>query len=76
MTEPHGTNISFSAAIREQLRYDLDQGRLVTESYPDGAVRQAIEIRKGLEDALVLQAVVLELERRGYTVISPEVDGD
>lgn len=64
--------ISYSAAIRERLRYDMDEGRLVTESYPDGAIRQAIEIRKGLEDAAVLQAVVMELERRGYTVISPE----
>lgn len=68
--------ISYSAPIRERLRYDMDEGRLITESYPDGAVHQAIEIRKGLEDALVLQAVVLELERRGYTVISPENDVD
>jgi hypothetical protein len=65
-------DITFSTSVQEKLRYDMDEGRLITESYPDGVVRQAIEIRKGLEDALVLEAVVIELRRRGYTVIAPE----
>ena len=56
--------------LEEFLRYDAERGEV--QSLVDGQVRSAIEVRKGLEDQMVLEAAVLELRRRGYTVIRPE----
>lgn len=56
------------------LSYEPDSGSVVLERYTDGAVRAAVEVRKDLEDAAVLAAVVAELRRLGYTVIPPVLD--
>lgn len=53
--------------------YDPEEGRVVTARYIDGAVREAIEVRRGIENSAVLDAVVAELYRRGYAVTPPEV---
>lgn len=53
--------------------YDPETGQVVTATYWDGVVQEAIEVRRGLEDAAVLVAVVAELERRGYYVLPPDI---
>lgn len=59
-------------ARRRAPEYDPEGGHVVLERYADGALRHTLEVRRGLEDAVVLEAAVTELRRRGYTVTSPE----
>lgn len=54
-----------------QMSYDRDAGTL---DFFDGFIREQIEIRKNLIDAVLRQVVIIELERLGYTVISPDTD--
>ncbi len=61
---------SFSLAPRAP-EYDPAEGRVIVDRYFDGAVRAAVEVRRGLEDAAVLEAVIIELARRGYVVTPP-----
>ncbi len=54
----------------ETLHYDREHGTLQT--LVDNHVRQAVEVRRAVEDRAVLLVLVEELRRRGYTVIPPE----
>lgn len=65
------TNVDARSIVFPPLKYDAEEGRVIAALYFDGAVREAIEVRRGIEDAAVLEAVVAELERRGYTVTPP-----
>lgn len=56
--------------IDGEIKYDLDRGEL---NIVDEVARVVIEVRKKMEDDVLLHAVIFELEKRGYTVISPEV---
>jgi hypothetical protein len=56
--------------IDEKLLYDHDNGELQT--WTDGILREAIEVRKQLMESVLRAAIILELEKLGYTVISPE----
>lgn len=56
--------------IDGEIKYDLDRGEL---NIVDDHARVVIEVRKKMEDDVLLRAVIFELEKRGYTVISPEV---
>lgn len=67
MIPPEALRVSTSAF----LRYDAVRGEVQTLT-SDLMVREAIEVRRGLEDRLVLGAAVVELQRRGYTVTPPE----
>jgi hypothetical protein len=51
--------------------YDREEGNLILEQYADGAARAQLEVRKELEEAATLDAVITELERRGYSVLPP-----
>jgi hypothetical protein len=55
----------------EGLGYDPVSGDVVLERYTDGAIRVALEVRKQLEEEAVLDGVVAELRRRGWTVTGP-----
>ncbi len=52
-----------------QIYYDDERGELVDEV--DGAVREIIHVRAGLIEDHTLQAVITELERRGYVILGP-----
>lgn len=54
--------------------YDNKEGEVVVQDF-GGGIAHAIEVRKSLVDQAVLQATIIELERLGYTVLSPEVGG-
>lgn len=64
------TDVDGGAAITTAVEYDRERGVLAIF---DEYVRQEIEVRKRLEDAVLRQAVIIELEKLGYTVISPEM---
>jgi hypothetical protein len=69
----HGRPVESAPSIRayeEKLQYDRDSGELQT--LIDGQVRSIIEIRKTLQENVLRQAVIVELEKLGYTVLSPE----
>ena len=51
--------------------YDYATGTL---SFVEAHMREAIEIRKNLRDEAILLAVIIELNRLGYTVIPPEAE--
>jgi hypothetical protein len=53
----------------DNISYDAEQGEL---SFIGEHVRQVIKVRQQIEDKALVQAVIIELERLGYTVISPE----
>jgi hypothetical protein len=55
----------------ESLGYDPASGDVVLERYTDGSIRVAVEVRKQLEEEAVLDGVVAELRRRGWTVTEP-----
>jgi hypothetical protein len=59
----------YSLRMDTEFRYDRDRGVL---SLIDEHVQREILVRKGVEDTAILQAVLIELERLGYTIISPE----
>lgn len=52
-----------------QLYYDDEKGELVEEI--DGAVRDIISVRASLIEDATLQAVIGELEKRGYVILGP-----
>jgi hypothetical protein len=58
------------AGPQEFLRYDRERGEIQTRV--DGLVREVIEVRRRLEDQMVLTAVVQELRRLGFTVTHPK----
>jgi hypothetical protein len=51
------------------IEYDPDGGVLRTIS---GTVEDLVRVRAELQEKLLRQAVIYELEKLGYTVISPE----
>lgn len=51
--------------------YDPVTGDAVLERYLDGEVRAVVAVRRELEDAVVLTAVLAELRRLGYTITGP-----
>jgi hypothetical protein len=51
------------------IRYDIDKGEL---HEIDGMMTRVTEVRKSVLEKTTRQALILELERLGYTVISPE----
>jgi hypothetical protein len=51
------------------IEYDADEGMLRTIS---GTVEELVRVRAELQEKLLRQAVIYELEKLGYTVISPE----
>jgi hypothetical protein len=55
--------------LSTHLEYDADRGVV---SVIDQFMTQEIEVRKSLVDDYLRQAVIIELERLGYTVLSPE----
>lgn len=55
--------------LEGQLTYDKERGEIVEF---DGLVRHVHEVRKTLLDNFLRQALIVELEKLGYTVISPE----
>jgi hypothetical protein len=59
----------YSLRMDTEFRYDHDRGVL---SLIDEHVQREIHVRKSVEDTAILQAVLIELERLGYTIISPE----
>lgn len=58
--------------LDETIRYDPEQGEL--QVLVDGTVREAMRVRTALVDGVLLEAIVAELRRRGYTVTPPEAD--
>jgi len=54
--------------------YDGEKGRVIVKDFMDAGISSAIEVRKSLVDQAVRQAAIIELERLGYTVLSPEVE--
>lgn len=54
--------------LESQLTYDSEKGEIVEF---DGLVRHVHEVRKTLREDVLRQALIVELERLGYTVISP-----
>lgn len=50
-------------------RYDVEVGEL--HEMAEGMVREVIKVREELREKVFRQAVILELEKLGYTVISP-----
>lgn len=52
------------------IEYDTDEGVLRTIS---GTVEELVRVRAELQEKVLRQAVIFELEKLGYTVISPEV---
>lgn len=57
--------------VDEVLKYDPELGEVQT--LIDGVVREAMHVRAALVDEVLLAAIVVELERRGYTVTPPAV---
>lgn len=57
--------------LDETIRYDRESGEL--QVIVDNAVREVIEVRTALAEGVLLEAIVAELRRRGYTVTPPEV---
>lgn len=55
--------------LEGKLTYDKVKGEVVET---DGLVRHVYEIRKQLLDDIIRQVVIVELEKQGYTIISPE----
>lgn len=49
--------------------YDSGDGTVVINDF---GLQQAVDVRKGLVDTAVRHAAIIELEKLGYTVISPE----
>jgi hypothetical protein len=49
--------------------YSHETGEL---SIITGRLREVIEVRQQLVDAMLRQAIIIELEKLGYTVTSPE----
>lgn len=52
--------------------YDPDEGQVILARYLDGAIREAVLVRRGVEDAAILEAVIAELRRLGYVVTPPQ----
>lgn len=53
----------------EIIEYDTEAGVLSTHSE---FFREEVEVRARLQEDILRQAVILELEKLGYTVIRPE----
>jgi hypothetical protein len=56
-------------SFAEVYEYDTDRGVL---SATNEFLRTEVEIRAGVVEKITRQAAIFELERLGYTVISPE----
>ena len=57
--------------IDETIRYDRELGEL--QVIIDDQIREAMRVRTALADGVLLEGIVFELRKRGYTVIPPEV---
>ena len=65
------TDIRYSADITS--RWDEERGELIRTSNTFGVmVQDIIAVRARMEDDILRVAVIKELERLGYTVLSPE----
>jgi len=51
------------------IKYDYDKGEM---SLFDGFVTEQIKVRMQLQEEALRSAVIIELERLGYTVLSPD----
>jgi hypothetical protein len=51
------------------VEYDVEKGELHTIS---GGVEELVRVRAELQEKVLRQAVIFELEKLGYTVISPD----
>lgn len=58
--------------IETHIQWDDEKGEL--QELVDGQVRHVTEVRAKLQEDVTIAAVILELERLGYTVISPDAD--
>jgi len=63
--------ITFAASVREKLQYDAENGDLL-EMIED-RVTAVTHIRARLREQALRAVLIIELEKLGYTVISPEV---
>lgn len=52
-----------------RVQYDTNLGVMTTL---DSYIREVVEVRKNLQDKVLRQAVIYELEKLGYTIVSPE----
>jgi hypothetical protein len=80
MTDPFGTPIRLDPDLPPDVievrgasttRIRLTEGRIILSRYLDGTVREALMVRKGLEEQATREAVIAELRRIGYTVSPP-----
>lgn len=53
---------------------DFEQGRL--NELWNGAIQAMVDVRAGVADTALRVLLIAELERLGYTITSPEPDGD
>lgn len=66
-------NDPFRYEVGTEITYNPDRGELSeTETVLGQEIRRVIEVRRQLFDDVLRQAVIVELERLGYTVIPPE----
>jgi len=56
--------------LDETIKYDRELGEV--QVLVEGVVREAMHVRTALAEGVLLEAIVVELERRGYTVLHPE----
>lgn len=55
--------------LDETIKYDRELGEV--QVLIDGVVRESMRVRTALVEGVLLEAIVAELERRGYTVTPP-----
>jgi hypothetical protein len=59
-----------------EVSYDIDNGEMVsTHKMMGETIADIIKVRANLQEKVLRQACVYELEKLGYTVISPD-DGE
>lgn len=56
--------------LNGELYYDAVSGELLEVT--EDVVQQAYKVRRALRDEMLVKAVIVELEKLGYTVIEPE----
>ena len=67
--DPHFDPEKFKYRADFAMQYDSDAGEV---HLIDQSITEIIKVRQSLVDDFVLRATIVELEKRGYTVLSPE----
>lgn len=71
MSEPEDRIVNYT-----EVSYDTGPGEMVTiDSMLGNQTRAILRVRVELMDKMLRQAVIYELEKLGYTVISPDPEG-